>query len=290
MAIPATTAQWIIDVDESTFQQDVIERSKQVPVVVDYWAVWCGPCRSLGPILERLSQEYGGRFILARLNVDENPNLAARYDIQGIPAVKAFRDGRVASEFVGALPRPAVQQFIEKLMPDGVDAQLGAGRSLLAAGKLEDAEKKFREILAENPAQAGALLGLAQTLLAGGQTEMATEFLDHVPPATPEGAVAARLQTEMLLRREAGDAQESDLRLQLETNPGDLETRYRLGALLTVAQRYEEALEQFLDIVRRNRSFRNDGARQTMLHIFDVLGDDPLARNYRNRLASVLFA
>jgi putative thioredoxin len=288
----ATTmvADVVIDVNERTFQREVIERSRDVPVVVDFWAPWCAPCRMLGPVLESLAQEFGRRFILARLNTDENQRLAAQFGIQGIPTVKAFKDGRVVAEFVGAQPRPAVRQFIERILPNELDMKMAEGRALLAAGKLAEAEGKFREVLSEKPDHPAAMLSQARALLGLRREQAALQLLNQVPVATPEGAEAARLRAEITLRQGAGDADEPTLRARLAAAPTDLETRFRLASLLASQQRYEEALDHYLEILRRDRKFRNGSARQAMLHIFDLLGDHPLARQYRNKLATVLFA
>jgi putative thioredoxin len=279
----------VIDVNEADFQAEVIERSRQTPVVVDFWAPWCGPCRMLSPILEGLAQENAGRFILAKINVDENPGVAARYGVQGIPMVKAFRDGEGVDEFVGAQPQPAVRQFIQRLLPSETDQQVARGRLLLGAGKTREAEDTFRAALVQQPEHLGAWLGLARALAEQRQDQAALDALAHVPLGTPEGNEAARLRQEIGLRVEVGNADETSLREQVASAPQDLEARYKLATLLAVERCYEEALDQYLEIVRRNRSFRNGAARDAMLHVFDTLGDDPLVRTYRNRLASVLF-
>jgi putative thioredoxin len=289
MAQPTAASEFVINVDEANFQQEVIGRSRQVPVVVDFWAAWCGPCRTLSPTLEGLAREYAGGFVLAKIDVDANQDLAMRFGVQGIPAVKAFRDGKLADEFVGAQPAPMVRQFIQRLIPTAADRQVSAGRALLDAQQPVEAETAFRQALAADASHAAATLGLAQALLAQGQTEPAAEALSRVPLGTPEGNEAARLQKEIALRAETAGADEASLRSRLAAEPGDLEARYTLAGLLAVERRYDEALEHYLEIVRRDRKFREDGARQAMLHIFDTLGDDPLARKYRNQLASVLF-
>jgi len=284
------TSPVILDVNERNFQREVIERSREVPVVVDFWAPWCAPCRMLGPVLESLAQEFGGRFLLAKLNTDENPRLAAQFGIQGIPAVKAFKHGRVVAEFVGAQPKPIVRRFIEQLLPNELDAKVTEGQKLLAAGRFSEADAKFQEVLSKQPDHPAALLGRAQALLGLGQEETALKLLNQVPAATSEGAEAARLRAQIVLRQGAGNGNEAHLKAHLAENPADLEARYQLASLLASQQRYEEALEHFLEIIRRDRKFRNGDARQAMLHIFELLGDQPLTRIYRNKLASVLFA
>lgn len=288
--VATTVSQVVVDVNERNFQREVIERSREVPVVVDFWAPWCAPCRMLGPVLESLAQEFSGHFVLAKLNTDENPRLAAQFGIQGIPAVKAFKNGRVVAEFVGAQPRPIVRRFIEQLLPNELDAKVAEGRKLLAAGRFSEAEAQFQEVLSRQPDHPAALLGRAQALLGLGQDEAALKLLNQVPAATPEGAEAARLRAQVALRQWAGNGDEISLKAHLTKNPADLEARYQLASLLASQQRYEEALEHFLEVIRRDRKFRNGDARQAMLHIFELLGDQPLTRAYRNKLASVLFA
>lgn len=272
----------VIDVAQATFQAEVIERSAQQPVVVDFWAPWCGPCRVLGPLLERLAQEAGGAFRLARLNVDENPELAMRYGVQGIPAVKAFRDGKVVAEFVGAQPEPAVRQFLKKIAPDEVDERLALAGAMLTAHRWPEAEAGYRQIMALAPDNSQAALGLLRALLAQGKGADAEQVLSHVPNGREAGDVERlRPLARFLVESERGPA-----------CPGEesLETEYCRAGKLVASGHMQEAMDIILAVLRRDKRFRQGEPRTVMLGIFDVLGDqDPLTREYRNKLASVLF-
>jgi putative thioredoxin len=283
------TIPYVIEVDESAFQQDVIERSQDVPVVVDFWAPWCGPCRVLSPILTNLAQEYQGRFVLAKINVDENQRLAAQFGVQGIPMVKAFRDGRAVDEFVGAQPHPTVRQFIERLLPDPLEGQVKAARTLLASKQFGAAAAAFKQILAQQPEHPAALLGLAEAHVGQGEEQLALDVLSSIPRGTPAEIEANRLRREIELRSVVSGADEAGLRARVAAEPADLETRYRLASLLLVQDRQQEALDQYLEILRRDRTFYNGAARQAMLDIFERLNDQTMVRSYRDKLAMVLF-
>ena len=193
MATTTATSQHVIDVTDQTFATEVLERSKDVPVVVDFWAAWCGPCRMLGPILENLADEYQGNFILAKVDVDSNQQLAMQYRVQGIPAVKAFKDGQMVSEFTGAQPEPQVRQFIEGLVPSEADHFTKQAFEWEVNNQLAMAEESYREALAQKADHYPAKVGLGRVLLNQGQVEEAVSILESIPEGAKEKTVADAL-------------------------------------------------------------------------------------------------
>ena len=281
--------QWTIDVNEENFESEVLERSTQVPVLVDFWAPWCGPCKVLGPALEKLAAEYAGEFILARVNVDENQGLAAVFGIQGIPAVKLFNDGDLASEFTGALPEPMLREFLSKFLPTAADKQALEAENLERSGKTDQAKALYQAILEADPNQATALLGLGRIALNDGDAETARKHLENISLVAEERKEADRLIARINLQ--GGTAQNVNaLREKLRAEPDNLELRFEVAQALAAQENYEQALAEFLAIVKKDRSFQDDGARKAMIQIFEVLGSDhPLTDTYRSELAAALF-
>jgi len=267
----------------------VLERSSEVPVLVDFWAEWCGPCKTLGPVLEKLADEYAGGFILAKLNVDENPNLAGMFGIQGIPAVKLFRDGELASEFTGALPEPMLREFLTKFLPTAADREAQAAMALEAEGQISQAKAAYEAILAADAHHGQALLGMARMAMNAGDNAAALEYLDRISIVADERKEAERMIARLNLQT-GGAQNEAVLREKIAADPKNIEARFDLAQSLAGVEKYDEALSEFLQVVKADRKFKDDGARKAMIQIFEVLGsDDPLTDKYRSELAAVLF-
>ena len=281
---------WTIEAGEDNFEADVLERSHEVPVLVDFWAPWCGPCRVLGPVLEKLADEYSGKFVLAKINVDESPSIAGAFGVQGIPAVKLIKDGEIAGEFTGALPEPAVREMLSRYLPSEYDEQADEAADLEEQGKSADAQTIYQSILDAEPTHAKSLVGLGRVLMNAGDREGALETLERISPAAEERKIADRLIARLQLQGDQS-VDEATLRQKLAAQPDSLEARFELAQALAANEKFEEALSEFLNIVKSDREFRDDGARKAMVQIFEVLGPDhPLTDKYRSELATVLFS
>jgi putative thioredoxin len=276
------SSDFIKNVSEADFEYEVLAYSQQAPVVVDFWAEWCGPCKMLGPLLERLANEAQGSFRLAKVNVDENQNLALRYGIHSIPAVKAFKDGKMIAEFVGVQPEPRLREFIRNLAPSPADLALEKGFSLLNLQQPKAAEQAFIKVLESAPDNSSALLGLAKSLLLQGRSTEGLKILAHFPPSREYNTA----QTLLPLAKELGRVE----RGEPFPNALDLDPAFENALRLVRRGNYEAAMDGLLDILREDKRYRDGLARQAMVGLLELLGEaNPITRQYRNELAMVLF-
>jgi putative thioredoxin len=284
-------AEHVVDLNADNFQEGAVARSHELPVVVDFWAAWCGPCQALGPALGRVAAEYEGRFLLAKVDVDGNQQLAQQYGVRGIPAVKAFVNGEVVDEFTGALPEPQIRQFIDDLIPSEADRTVARAREALDQGNAVAAEGLLDQVLSEAPEHARARMVRARLRLQQNRPEEAAELLTRLPAAYESDPEVTGLRTRIDFARVAGEvADEDQARAALEADPADLDARYRVAAYRVLVEDYESAFEHLLEIVRQDRGFRDDAGRQGMLALFNMLGNrDPRVSDYRRRLARELF-
>ena len=281
-----------LDVGAADFQEKVLDASRHAPVLVDFWAEWCAPCRTLKPILEKLATEYGGRFILAKLNSDQNPELAARYGVRGIPNVKAFVDGQLADEFTGALPEAQIRSFIDGLLPSPAEPLRIAALEARAKGEPEVACSLLRDALQIDPSNEAVQLDLAEIHIDTGQLDAARGILDALAHKARNPTRVDALQARLKLVAAGAGADPAALWVRIEANADDLDARLQLANVLALAHDYRPALEQLLDIVRRDRKWQDEAARKTMLDLFTLLGSeaqyDDLVREFRIRLARTL--
>jgi putative thioredoxin len=280
------------DVTTAGFEKDVIEKSDEAVVVIDFWAPWCGPCKTLGPILEDEIRKLDGRAVLAKVNVDENPELAQAFQAQSIPMVVAIHKRRPVSSFLGAQPRDVVQQWLKQVVPSAAETSLESAKKLLAEHEYAQAETVLRKVLAANPNDQTALLELARVLARRGERAEALVLLDRVPAGTAEYDAAERERL-MFAMFDAGE-RAGDLaaaKAKVAANPADSAARFALAGAHWLEGEIEPALSELLTIVRKDRAFWDDGARKTLLALFDYLGEGiPAVDTARSELANILFS
>jgi len=271
------------------FESLVIQRSQELPVLVDFWAPWCGPCRFLAPVLERLASELAGTIQLVKVNTDENPELSSRFGISGIPAVKLFKDGSVVDEFVGAIPEAQIRAFLKPHCPTEADRRVAEADRRLEAGDLAGARAELEAALESDPASTPAHLGLARLALAEGDVESVQRHADSVPMGTDEHEAAHNLVAAAQLVREARALGERDaIQERLQQAPGDVEAAFALGSLELAGGDLRAALQHYLDAARLDRRWRDEAPRRAMLVVFKILGvRHPTSDEFRDQLRKI---
>jgi putative thioredoxin len=286
----------IKDTTEATFMADVIEASREVPVIVDFWAAWCGPCKTLGPMLEAAVTAARGRVRMVKVDVDQNQRIAGQLRIQSIPTVYAFWQGQPVDGFQGAVPASELKAFVDRVSALGGDGGLAdalqAAEDMLAEGAAVDAAETFAAILGEEPENAAAYSGLVRAHLALGNLDQAQAFLDAAPAkiAKAQALDAARAQLE-LARQAAQAGPEAELRAAVERDPNDHQARFDLAAALLAAGNPQGAVDELLELFRRDREWNGGAAKTQLFTVFEALKpQDPIVLSGRRRLSSMIFA
>lgn len=295
---PAAAADLIVDGTDATFVQDVIEPSQTVPVIVDFWAPWCGPCKTLGPAIEAAVTAAGGRVKLVKIDVDANPGYAGQLQVQSIPTVFAFFNGQPVDGFQGALPPSEINAFVEKIAnlagePDnGLDDAVAAAEEMLGEGAASDAVETFAAILQEDPSHAGAYAGLVKSYLAMDDVDQAEAVLNGAPAEISGDPLLEAVRAQIALAREAANAGPlDDLTASVEADADNHEARFDLAVAQHANGQTEEAVATLLELFRRDREWNDGAARAQLFKIFDALpAIDPIALNGRRKLSSMIFA
>ncbi len=272
------------------FERDVLQASRNVPVLVDFWATWCAPCRVLKPVLEKLAAEYGGRFLLAKVNSDEHPQLSAQFGVRGIPNVKAFVDGRLADEFTGALPESGVRAFIDRLIPTPGEKLRRTARALVVQGDFDEAERHLRSALELEPDNQVVRLDLVELLLAKNSQAEADALFAPIPERERDERADRLYAVLALWKRSQQLPSMHALEARLAADPDDLAARLALGERLVAESRYEPALAALLDVVRKDGGALRTSARKLMVDVFELVENQPeLVSGYRKLLAGALY-
>ena len=286
----------IKDSNTESFADDVLAASREVPVIVDFWAPWCGPCKQLTPVLEKVVNEARGKVKLVKVNIDENPAIAQQLRVQSIPAVFAFSDGQPVDGFAGALPESQIRAFVQRLTgdsgPSEIEKAIEMAEEAMATKDLERAVGIFGQILRIEPQNTSALAGLAHCYVQNGDLEQARQTLDMVAPEAQNVPQVSAAQAALELAEQAGDAGDAgELAHTVDANPDDHQARFDLAAALIAAEQREEAVDHLLEIVKRNRTWNEEAARKQLLTLFEAFGPtDPLTVASRRRLSAMLFS
>jgi len=304
-ATPTPPVALIKDSTDRAFKADVIDASLETPVLVDFWAPWCGPCRALTPNIEKVIKEKGGKVRLVKINIDENPQIAGQLGVQSIPNVFAFAGGRPIDMFLGNLPESEVRKFADRVIAaagpgkpqagsveEEIKNAMAAAKEALGAGDLNTAAQIFGMVLQHQPENAEAILGMSRVYLKAGEAEQAQTIFDTVPADARKGNDYVSLAAELKLLSEAADlGGTADLLRKLDKSPDDHQTRYDLAIALNAEGKRVEAAEQLVALMKRDRTWNDDGARKKLLELFEAWGTkDPATLKGRRLLSSLLFS
>jgi putative thioredoxin len=293
---PAPSGDLIKDTTTATFRQDVLAESMKQPVLVDFWAPWCGPCKQLTPVLEKAVKAAGGKVKLVKMNIDEHPQIAGQLGVQSIPAVFAFQRGQPVDGFMGALPESQVKGFIERLVgpmgPSAADDLMAEADALAAQGDAAGAAELYAAVLAQDPENVAALAAIAKLHAETGDLEGAKRFLAMAPAAKSNDPAIAGARAAIELAEQAASLGDlADLQRRVEANPLDHQARFDLAVALNAKGQREDAVDHLLEIVRRDRTWNEDGARKQLVQFFEAWGPtDEMTVAGRRRLSSILFA
>ena len=294
---PASGGAAIKDTTTAEFTQDVIAESQNQPVLVDFWAPWCGPCKQLGPIIEKVVTESGGRVKLVKLNIDDHPAIPGQMGIQSIPAVVAFSGGKPVDAFMGAVPESQIREFIDKVTKDSggapdVDAIMAEARAALEAGDVNSAAQVFGAIMQQQPDNLKAMAGMAECMVAADQKDRAKELLDGLSDEQKADPDIAAILSRFALEEEVAELGDPvALEARLADNPNDHEARLNMAKILNVQGEREKAADYLLHIMKADREWEDDGARKQLLVFFEVWGPtDPATISARRKLSSLMFS
>ncbi len=281
---------FVINVTAETFQQQVIDASFKQPVLVDFWAEWCNPCQMLVPVLTKLAEEYQGAFILAKVNTDEQQELAAQAGVRSLPTVKLIVNGQVVDEFMGALPESEVRKFLEPHLQGPTNEVLEAAQQAFDAGRDEEGLEILNKALAEDPDNATLKVNIARIAAGRGDHDSAQALLDSLPPEDRDRDEVRELQAQIKLAKSLADIGDPrELQQRIEQNPDDLDALLKMSHYMTAQGEYEAAMELLLQIMKKDRSFGDDAGRKGLLDLFELLGaDHPLTKTWRRKMFSLL--